>query len=56
MDRITSMKAKLKPRQVRIARKMLAEGKRQVDVAARLRVSQSAISMLQRRVTYRKVA
>lgn len=53
--RLVSHLARLTPRQVRQARRLLNTGHMQADVAARLGVSQSTISNLEWGKTYKRV-
>jgi predicted transcriptional regulator len=56
MKKLTGFGAKLSPAQVRWARKVYAEGKfTQNEIAAKLEVTQPAVSMMLYRKTYKRV-
>jgi len=56
MKKLTGFGAKLTPAQVRWARKVYVEGKfTQNEIAAKLEVTQPAVSMMLHNKTYRKV-
>lgn len=57
MKKLTGFGAKLTPAQVRWARKAHDKGQlTQNEIAVKLEITQPAVSMMLRRVTYRKVA
>lgn len=55
MKKIVSARAKLTPAQAQKASRLLSSGDSQISVAQRLGVSQAAISMLARGLTYQKI-